>query len=504
MILDIHCLDRMGIATEVLDLFIPYDIDIKGIEVDRQHERMYCAFADIAFESLQRLMAEIRRIDGVIDVKTAMFSPSERVHNALYTLLKTLSDGVVSLDLSGHIMMANQTAIEDLQLSSQPIGLPLSQFLKGVHFSREYFSSANLTKLKRFQSKRVRVAGKTLLLEMLPIYIPGEVEGESVRAGTVVQIKSEARLGVQAQKLRHAASQDIALEHIVAKSPLMQALVRQLTAFLPMKSPIFLSGEAGAGKQDLVHAMFASWQKLNGLNQGKVKTISGNKLSAKHLMLSAKPLWWIVNEPQWIAPEMQIEVLEYLDKISSLAFSPNRLVFISSLSLEKLAEQNPAQRAFLYRLAQLNLHLPALHQRKQDLSELAHFYCQLACMDLNKPLLKVSRAAFSKLALHSWPGNLTELRHVCYQACLLTSKNTIDLDDIHLPSDPLSESSDVSVDLIDGSLDKTVKQFEAKLLAKLYPDYPSSRLLAEKVGLSHSAVANKLREYGISHKGKSK
>ena len=93
---------------------------------------------------------------------------------------------------------------------------------------------------------------------------------------------------------------------------------------------------------------------------------------------------------------------------------------------------------------------------------------------------------------------------MCYQACLLTSKNTIDLDDIHLPSDPLSESSDVSVDLIDGSLDKTVKQFEAKLLAKLYPDYPSSRLLAEKVGLSHSAVANKLREYGISHKGKSK
>jgi len=500
MILEIHCHDRIGMATEVLDLFIPYDIDMKGIEVDRQHERMYCAFADIGFENLQKLMAEIRRIDGVIGVKTALFSPSQRVHNALYTLLKTLSDGVVSLDLSGYIMMANQTAIDDLQLGDQSIGQPLSQFLKGAHFSREYFSSANLTKLKRFQSKRVRVAGKTLLLEMLPIYVPGEEEGESVRAGTVVQIKSETRLGVQAQKLRHAATQDIALDQVVAKSPLMQTMVRHLTAFLPLKAPLFLSGEAGSGKQDLVNAMFQSWQGLNGLSQGKVKTISGNKLTLKHLSLTQKPQWWIISEPQWIGPEMQQAVLAYLDQLSDASFTHNRLVFVCSLSLEALAEQHPTQQAFLYRLAQLSLTLPPLRLRKQDLSELTHHYCQLACLDLNKPLLKVSRAAFSKLAMHSWPGNLTELRHVCYQACLLTSKNTIELADIYLTKHAEPAAQEVSVDLVDGSLDKTLKQFEAKLLAKLFPEYPSSRLLAEKVGLSHSAVANKLREYGINNK----
>lgn len=500
MILDIHCHDRIGMATEVLDLFIPYDIDIKGIEVDRNNERMYCAFADIAFGIQQKLMAEIRRIDGVIDVKTAMFSPSERVHNALFTLLKTLSDGVVSLDLSGHIMMANQTAIEDLQLDNNPIGQPLSQYLKGVHFTKEYFSSANLAKLKRFQSKRVRVAGKTLLLEMLPIYVPGEIEGESVRAGAVLQIKSEARLGVQAQKLRHAATQDIVLNKMVSKSPLMDVLIRKLAAFLPMTAPIFLSGEAGSGKQDLVKAMFQSWQDLNGLSQGKLKSISGNKLTHKHLESSYKAQWWIINEPQWIGPEMQQEVLAYIDRLLLAGFSQNRLVFVSALSLEELAEQYPAQQAFLYRLAQLPLNLPPLRMRKQDLSELTHYYCQLACDDLNKPLLKVSRAAFSKLATHNWPGNLTELRHVCYQACLLTSKNIIDIDDISLVNHAVADDTEFSVDLVDGSLEKTMKLFEAKLLTKLFPAYPSSRLLAEKVGLSHSAVANKLREYGIKQK----
>ncbi len=52
----------------------------------------------------------------------------------------------------------------------------------------------------------------------------------------------------------------------------------------------------------------------------------------------------------------------------------------------------------------------------------------------------------------------------------------------------------------DGTLDEAVKRFEASLLRKLFPAYPSSRQLAKKLGLSHTAVANKLREYGINRK----
>ncbi|MBY0418837.1 MAG: transcriptional regulator TyrR, partial [Pararheinheimera sp.] len=52
----------------------------------------------------------------------------------------------------------------------------------------------------------------------------------------------------------------------------------------------------------------------------------------------------------------------------------------------------------------------------------------------------------------------------------------------------------------DGTLDEAVRNFEADLLRKLYPAYPSSRQLAKKLGLSHTAVANKLREYGINRK----
>ncbi len=49
----------------------------------------------------------------------------------------------------------------------------------------------------------------------------------------------------------------------------------------------------------------------------------------------------------------------------------------------------------------------------------------------------------------------------------------------------------------EGGLDEAVKRFESRLLERLYPAFPSTRQLAKRLGVSHTAIANKLREYGI-------
>ncbi|WP_418138922.1 hypothetical protein AB8616_08275 [Marinomonas sp. RS-M-Aa-14] len=108
MRLEIQCEDRIGMVREALDLFIPHQIDMRLVEVDTKRRCIYCGFSDIPFPKLQRLLADIRRLDSVEDVKTVMFTPSEREHNALYTLLEALPDGVISVDLKGHITMVTE------------------------------------------------------------------------------------------------------------------------------------------------------------------------------------------------------------------------------------------------------------------------------------------------------------------------------------------------------------------------------------------------------------
>jgi len=56
---------------------------------------------------------------------------------------------------------------------------------------------------------------------------------------------------------------------------------------------------------------------------------------------------------------------------------------------------------------------------------------------------------------------------------------------------------------MEGSLDDITSRFERSVLTKLYLSYPSTRKLAKRLGVSHTAIANKLREYGLSKKADS-
>ncbi len=137
MRLEIHCQDRVGIAQEVLNILVHYQIDLRGIEVDPELGRMFVAFPTVDFEKFQELMAKIRRIPGVEDVNTTAFMPSEREHNELFTLLKTLPDGVIAIDTKANVTVFNEAALDALTLQRDEVaGLPITPLVKGFNFQR--------------------------------------------------------------------------------------------------------------------------------------------------------------------------------------------------------------------------------------------------------------------------------------------------------------------------------------------------------------------------------
>ena len=91
MRLEVFCEDRLGLTRELLDLLVLRGIDLRGIEID-PIGRIYLNFAELEFESFSSLMAEIRRIAGVTDVRTVPWMPSEREHLALSALLEALPE----------------------------------------------------------------------------------------------------------------------------------------------------------------------------------------------------------------------------------------------------------------------------------------------------------------------------------------------------------------------------------------------------------------------------
>lgn len=502
MRLEIQCEDRIGMVREALDLFIPHGIDMRLVEVDTQRRCIYCGFSDIPFSKLQRLLADIRRLDSVEDVKTVMFTPSEREHNALYTLLEALPDGVVSVDLRGQITMATQLAADDLGTTiAALLHTPLSHFIKGLNVSKDTWSNPT-----QGMSKRIRIHGKTLLLEIKPIFVTHD-DGSQLPAGSVIYLKSQARLDRQTASLKQAPEAETHLENYfhpsVIKSDVMRRALVKARAFANLDAPLLIQGEVGTGKRDLVEALFQYWQQEQGENEAQLWRHSARDLSQADIaQLDSAAFssgWWVIEDIEYLDKQVQLDLVQWITKQPSVHTSLDakiRIVSVSSMNEKALGSGEILDRRVYLSLASLVLSLPSLRERKEDLDGLIQQTLLSQSERYRVAMPSVSKSALIKLALYDWPGNLTELQNVCLQTLLTTTNQDWQVDDIHL-----AEAQETPrLTLVDGSLEKTVKQCEADLLRRLYPRFPSTRKLANAVGMSHSAIANKLKEYGINTK----
>ncbi|MGB0783402.1 MAG: TyrR/PhhR family helix-turn-helix DNA-binding protein [Marinomonas sp.] len=499
MRVEIQCEDRIGMVREALDLFIPHGIDMRLVEVDTKRRCIYCGFPDIPFSKLQQLLADLRRLESVEDVKIVMFTPSEREHNALYTLLEALPDGVISVDLKGNITMATELAAEDLNVSvTELLHKPLHQVIKGFNVTKDTWANP-----RESMSKRIRIRNKTLLLEMKPIFVADD-DGVMNPAGTVIYLKTKTRLERQTASLKHAPDAESHLEAYfkpeVIKSDAMKHTLVQAKAFADVSMSLLVHGEVGTGKRDLIEALFQYWYKRQGEPDARLIARNAGDITCDEMaeweQLSG---WLVIYDIEQLTPKVQIELAKWLVRQPSIGTSLDsnlRMISVSSLARSQLADGVTLNKDVYFALATLVVNVPALRDRREDLEGLVQQITQTHSERYRQPAVTVSKSALIKLSLYSWPGNLKELQNVCLQTLLTVKHTEWHPQDIHLPA-----SDNVVGGLLtlkDGSLDKTVKEWEAELLKQLYPRYPSTRRLAKAVGMSHSAIANKLKEYGIS------
>lgn len=146
----------------------------------------------------------------------------------------------------------------------------------------------------------------------------------------------------------------------------------------------------------------------------------------------------------------------------------------------------------------MTITIPPLRERQADILPLTEMFIRRFSEEqgMEKPTLSSDLPAH--LASYSWPGNVRQLRNAVYQGLTQLESGIFGPRDIALPGSEMTPV--VAVDCLNGSLDEITKRYEASVLEMLYRDYPSTRKLAKRLNVSHTAIANKLREYGLSSK----
>ena len=499
MRLQIDCEDRLGITQDILDILRRYDIDLRGIEID-ETGKIFLDFPTIEFENFQHLMPQIRRLAGISDVKTTPFMPIQRERNQLRAIISSLPDPCFSIDMQGKIILFNQAVKDGLELDSVDIlQLHIEDVLKGFNFSR--FLAA---KRAHSVAHKVKFLEQDFIADVLPVEVPDS--DKTVRAGAVVLLKSEFRLGAQVSAFNQAAANSFSF--FQANSSNMKKCIKEARRLAILDDNLLIFGEVGSGKQEMAKACHQASPRA----KYPLMSISFASLSEEqaHLQIFGSEdqkgilaegqrgtilLDDISNMPYSLQSRL-VGIVERESRLSSIPEYDLRFIATTSQDLAELTEQGRFRYDLYLSLSRLAMRVPPLRERKADIIPMAERLLNQQSDQLGVACPKLAKSCVDYLQKYPWPGNIKQLRNALYRAISVSAGKDITIDDIQLPH-TASTLSVIDEDF-DGSLEQEVKKFEKSLLKKLYPNYPSTRQLAKKLGLSHTAIANKLREYGIS------
>ena len=519
MRLEVLCEDRLGLTRELLDILASRSIDLRGIEIDVSGI-IYLNFPEIDFDTFRELMAQIRRISGVSDVRKIQFMPSERHTTELNSILSNLPDPVLSVGLKGGVDMINHAAQElfsktrqDNKTRQELLGTQISTLLPGFNYSRW------LEENKQRQREAIVLDGLDYLMEIMPVHITEESSGETVIAGAVITLRASVQEASHANFLPEGNS--LGFEHFVGISNRHKTLMAQAKKLAMLDQPLLIEGETGTGKEMLARACHNRSERaskpflvlscasmpddvaeteLFGHAPGAFNQGSGHK----GIFEQADGGTVFLDEIGEMSSHLQIKLLRFLQDGTYRRVGEEheihvnvRVLASTKQNLAELTEKGDFREDLYYRLNVLTLSIPSLRERPNDVSVLLDLFISKYAQQLGVSKPVVDDSVVDELSAYQWPGNIRELDNMVLRAMTQLTDDTLSIDQFHLPKVECAVSAQIGINL-EGSLDDIMKNYEAQVLDRLYQSFPSSRKLAKRLGVSHTSIANKLRDYGIN------
>jgi len=170
-----------------------------------------------------------------------------------------------------------------------------------------------------------------------------------------------------------------------------------------------------------------------------------------------------------------------------------RVIAATNMSAEQLSDEKRFRQDLLFRLNTIEIHLPPLRERRDDISDLLDHYLGLYARKYDKPGRAVPPAVLEALLNHSWPGNVRALRHAAERAVIMADGGEYRVEDFPLPS---GGGQAPVVPVLGESLN--LDQLERQMIERaLRMHHFNISLAAGELGLSRGALYRRMEKYGL-------
>jgi len=313
-------------------------------------------------------------------------------------------------------------------------------------------------------------------------------------------------------------------DNVIGRSESLGNLLREIALIAPLDVSVLLTGESGTGKSQIARVIHdnsprcrAAFVELNcaaipealleselfgampGAHSTALRRMEGKVAAAERGTL-------FLDEVGELTLAAQAKLLQLLQSrqyypLGSVrpVMADIRLVAASNADLKTAVAERRFREDLFYRLQVLPLRLPTLAERRQDIAELAEFFCSGACDRHGLPKVELSRGAIRAVEMADWPGNVRQLAHAIEAAVIrATGDSVMRIEQHHLFPESLNAPEESAL-----SFQELTRRYQARVLREaLDVNGWNVAQVAQRLDLARSHLYTLIRAFGLKRESR--
>lgn len=322
-------------------------------------------------------------------------------------------------------------------------------------------------------------------------------------------------LKIKNQEINEA--QNNRYSEIIGHSASMQKIFQTIDRVAKTDANVLILGENGTGKEVIARAIHRNSSRKNetfaSVDLGSItetlfeSELFGHKKGAFTDAKEDRPGRFelanngtlFLDEIGNLSMPLQAKLLTVLQnrKVSRVGANKDtpidiRLICATNMPLYDMVKENRFRQDLLYRINTIEIEVPPLRERFEDIPLLANYFLKHYSEKYQKSVNKISEAAITRMHKHPWPGNIRELQHAIERAVILSNASVLQPEDFNFT--PAGSREDGQVNLEQFNLEEVEKLLIRKVLKKYNGNITQA---ASELGLTRSSLYRRLEKYGL-------
>ncbi|MEI7421770.1 MAG: sigma-54 dependent transcriptional regulator [Prolixibacteraceae bacterium] len=306
------------------------------------------------------------------------------------------------------------------------------------------------------------------------------------------------------------------VEDVVGNSVAMQMVFHEIESVASSNASVIITGESGTGKELVARAIHANSPRrffpmvsvhCGALTESLLESelfghekgaFTGAVYNRKGRFEMADSGTIFLDEIATISAKMQVELLRVLETKSFVRVGGNkeissdfRVICATNRDLKSMVDKGTFREDLFYRLNVVNIHVPPLRERPEDIPLLVDHFIKKYCLSMNKPVMTIDTSALKRIEEYPFPGNIRELENMIERAIVVGNGKKISIKDLPLWKETAAPTLE--------SLDDLGKKHIMQILNKYDWNISAS---AKALQVDRVTLYNKIKKYDLKPNSK--